>query len=109
MRSCLQGFFGPYRIKRAVGPVAYELELPPEARVHPVFHISMLKRAHGSFSSVPVSPLPITKDWEIDLQPNSVITHRWVYEAGQPVLELLISWCRARRFTEREVMIKIHH
>nr|GEY16782.1 hypothetical protein [Tanacetum cinerariifolium] len=47
----------------------------------------------GSFSSPPVIPLPITKDWEIDLQPNSVITHRWVYEAGQPVLELLIAWC----------------
>ncbi|KAM0028068.1 putative nucleotidyltransferase, Ribonuclease H [Helianthus debilis subsp. tardiflorus] len=86
-------FFGPYRIKRAVGPVAYELELPPEARIHLVFHISMLKPAHGSFSSVPTTPLPITKDWEIDLQPNSVITHRWVYEVGQPVLELLISWC----------------
>nr|GFB48764.1 chromo domain containing protein [Tanacetum cinerariifolium] len=38
-------------------------------------------------------PLPITKDWEIDLQPNSVITHRWVYKAGQPVLALLIAWC----------------
>ncbi|KAK9057995.1 hypothetical protein SSX86_022835 [Deinandra increscens subsp. villosa] len=86
-------FFGPYRIKRVVGPVAYELELPPEARIHPVFHISMLKPAHGSFSSIPTTPLPVTKDWEIDLQPNSVITHRWVHEAGQPVLELLISWC----------------
>ncbi|GKA45423.1 putative mitochondrial protein [Tanacetum coccineum] len=43
-------FFGPYRVKRAVGLVAYELELPPEARIHPV------------------------------------------YEAGQHVLELLISW-----------------
>ena len=25
--------------------------------------------------------------------PASVIDHRWVQEAGQPVLELLISWC----------------
>nr|GEV93316.1 hypothetical protein [Tanacetum cinerariifolium] len=55
-------FFRPYRVKRAVGPVAYELELPPKARIHPVFHISMLKPAHGSFSSPPVIPLPITKD-----------------------------------------------
>nr|GEY46147.1 retrotransposon Gag domain, retroviral aspartyl protease [Tanacetum cinerariifolium] len=47
----------------------------------------------GGADLVLVIPLPITKDWEIDLQPNSVITHRWVYEAGQPVLELLIAWC----------------
>lgn len=86
-------FFGPYRIKRAVGPVAYELELPPTARIHPVFHVSMLKPAHGSFPSDQQHPLPITKDWEIDLQPSSIVAHRWVSEAGQRVLELLISWC----------------
>ncbi|GJS30231.1 auxin response factor 1 [Tanacetum coccineum] len=73
--------------------VAYELELPPEAKIHPVFHVSMLKPARGSFSSVPTAPLPITKDWEIDLQPSSVVTHHWVYEAGCPNLELLVSWC----------------
>ncbi|KAJ0938963.1 putative chromatin remodeling & transcriptional activation CHROMO-DOMAIN family [Helianthus annuus] len=86
-------FYGPYRIKRTVGSVAYELELPHDARVHPVFHVSMLKPARGSFSAQPMAPLPITKDWEVDLQPNSIISHRWVYEAGEPVLELLVSWC----------------
>nr|GFB35037.1 peroxidase 64 [Tanacetum cinerariifolium] len=77
----------------------YQIRCRPAVRISgfhpgdPVFHISMLKPAHGSFSSPLVIPLPITKDWEIDLQPNSVITHRWVYKAGQPVLALLIAWC----------------
>ncbi|GJU29316.1 peroxidase 64 [Tanacetum coccineum] len=69
-------FYGPYRIIRKVGPVAYKLELPPNARIHPVFHVSMLKPAHGSFPSTPAPPLPITKDWEVDLQPSSVLAHR---------------------------------
>ncbi|PWA81057.1 hypothetical protein CTI12_AA191120 [Artemisia annua] len=86
-------FYGPYRILRKVGPVAYKLELRPAARIHPVFHVSMLKPAHGSFPSTPAPPLPITKDWEVDLQPSSVLAHCWVIEAGQPVLELLILWC----------------
>ncbi|WMV08326.1 hypothetical protein MTR67_001711 [Solanum verrucosum] len=38
-------YIGPYRISKRVGNVAYELELPQElATVHPVFHISMLKK-----------------------------------------------------------------
>ncbi|GJV29178.1 peroxidase 64 [Tanacetum coccineum] len=52
----------------------------------------MLKPAHGPISA-DIAPLPITKDWEIDIQPHSVLAHRWVYEAGKQVLELLISWC----------------
>ncbi|XP_049394628.1 uncharacterized protein LOC125858892 [Solanum stenotomum] len=38
-------YIGPYRISNRIGNVAYELELPPELpAVHPVFHISMLKK-----------------------------------------------------------------
>ena len=38
-------FVGPYKILKRVGKVIYELELPVElAAVHPVFHISLLKK-----------------------------------------------------------------
>ncbi|WMV33634.1 hypothetical protein MTR67_027019 [Solanum verrucosum] len=38
-------YIDPYKISKRVGNVAYELELPQElAAVHPVFHISMLKK-----------------------------------------------------------------
>ncbi|KAK4724590.1 hypothetical protein R3W88_027369 [Solanum pinnatisectum] len=41
-------YIGPYRISKSVGSVAYELELPQElAVVHPVFHVSMLKKCMG--------------------------------------------------------------
>ncbi|KAD4180225.1 hypothetical protein E3N88_28816 [Mikania micrantha] len=85
--------FGPYQIKRVIGPVAYELGLPPTARIHPVFHVSLLKPARGVLPSNPPVPLPINKDYELELSPFEILQHRWVIEAGHPVLELLVSWC----------------
>ncbi|WMV57982.1 hypothetical protein MTR67_051367 [Solanum verrucosum] len=46
-------YIGPYRISKRIGNVAYELELSQElAAVHPVFHISMLKKCMGDPSLI---------------------------------------------------------
>ncbi|WMV37414.1 hypothetical protein MTR67_030799 [Solanum verrucosum] len=46
-------YIDPYIISKRVGNVAYELELPQElAAVHPVFHISMLKKCMGDPSLI---------------------------------------------------------
>ncbi|WMV24155.1 hypothetical protein MTR67_017540 [Solanum verrucosum] len=51
-------YIGPYRISKRIGNVAYELELLSElAVVHPVFHISMLKKCMGDPSLI----IPIEK------------------------------------------------
>jgi deoxyuridine 5'-triphosphate nucleotidohydrolase len=41
-----QRFIGPYRISLVVSPVAYKLELPQTLKIHPVFHVSLLRPYH---------------------------------------------------------------
>ncbi|KAJ7949788.1 Ty3/gypsy retrotransposon protein [Quillaja saponaria] len=83
-------FFGPYKVIRQVGKVAYELELPSDSRLHPIFHVSLLRPARGQFPASP-PPLPISKDGELLLFAQ-VQSHRWVLDGGIPTLELLIEW-----------------
>jgi len=38
-------FLGPYQVTRRIGPVAYEIALPPQLEnLHPVFHVSQLRK-----------------------------------------------------------------
>jgi len=46
---------GPFKVKRNIRDISFELELPPTMRIHPVFHISLLEPAHPD---TPEGPAP---------------------------------------------------
>lgn len=51
-------FYEPFQITERIGPVAYRLQLPENARIHPIFHCSMLKSFKGSPENIKPAELP---------------------------------------------------
>ncbi|XP_070010319.1 uncharacterized protein [Nicotiana sylvestris] len=68
-------YVGPYRIIQRIGQVAYKLELPPEmSMVHPVFHVSMLRKVVGDLSSiVPVETIEVNEELSYEEVPVAIL------------------------------------
>ncbi|KAL9462725.1 hypothetical protein AB3S75_000683 [Citrus x aurantiifolia] len=87
-------YFGPYPILRRVGQVAYELKLPTGSRVHPVFHVSLLKKYVGEMPQFSTD-LPYVDDGGVlVLEPDRIIDVRWLKRGGKLVEQNLVRWKR---------------
>ena len=70
-------FIGSYEILERVGLVAYCLALPLElAKLHDVFHVSMLRRYRYDTSHIlPVQDIQVQEDFTFDEEPKAIIDH----------------------------------
>ena len=85
-------FYGPYKVIRKVGEVAYEIELPEGSRVHNVFHVSRLKKAIGQ-RVVPSAELPpIDEEGKLVLIPEAILDTRERTLRSRLIKEYLVKW-----------------
>lgn len=85
-------YFGPYQVMKKVGSVAYELELPSHSKIHPIFHVSLLKRKLGNDAMVQ-SELPLVgEDGQIQLEPLAILDRKLVKCNNRPSTEVLVQW-----------------
>lgn len=85
-------YFGPYKVIEKIGQVAYKLQLPTTSQVHPVFHISLLKKKLGP-NSVATTTLPrLGQDSQFVVYPARVLQRRTVKRNNAAVVQWLIQW-----------------
>jgi hypothetical protein len=85
-------YFGPFPVIARVGSVAYKLQLPSAARIHPVFHISQLKQYKGDTIDAYYPLSEITTELGPILQPESVLQARTVLKGPISAPQVLIKW-----------------
>ncbi|WVZ04846.1 hypothetical protein V8G54_018192 [Vigna mungo] len=85
-------YFGPFEVIPKIGQVAFKLLLPESAKIHPVFHISLLKKFHGN-QKQQYLPLPLTtSEFGPLIQPISILDSRTTVRNGKQVEQRLVQW-----------------
>ncbi|KAG6430405.1 hypothetical protein SASPL_108471 [Salvia splendens] len=84
-------FFGPFRIESRIGATAYRLQLPETTRIHPVFHVSLLKRAVGEAPAEANLPEGLGGN-DPPFLPEKVLDTRTDQRDGEAHSQVLIKW-----------------
>ncbi len=103
-KKLLSKYIGPFKVKRVISQVAYELDLPSTMHIHPVFHVSKLKVVKDSGSALPgrsvaeqaperPPPELINEDGEEEWEVERILKKRTVKRGkNSKRIEYLVQW-----------------
>ncbi|XP_022894110.1 uncharacterized protein LOC111408597 [Olea europaea var. sylvestris] len=75
-----------------IGKVAYKLILPPTCNIHPVFHVSKLRKAEGAVHAVKEVPSQLSEELEMLAEPETLLGMRPGLGSNIRGLDVLIQW-----------------
>ena len=85
-------YFGPFPVIERIGTVMYHLLLPPSARIHSVFHVSILKKCIGT-GHQQYYPLPLAAIVNAFVPvPMAILDSRRIQQQGSWVDQVHVQW-----------------
>src|ERR1051325_8871525 len=75
-------YLGPFEIIEKISPTAYKLQLPRTWKIHPVFHISLLKPYNTDDNEfnreIPEQPEILVEDEELEYEVENILNKKYV-------------------------------
>lgn len=92
-QKILVRFYCPFTIIKKISVVAYRLKLPPDCKIFPVFHISLLKWFKGDNPDQNAITIPLMSvDAHPIAIPHKIVAYRLINRKGKKVEHVLIEW-----------------
>ena len=93
-RKLTPKYLGPYQILKKIGPVAYHIALPPSlSNLHPVFHVSQLRRYNPDPSHIlAVDEVQVKDNLTYKAQPQKITDRRMKSLRGKEIALVKVQW-----------------
>ena len=86
-------FCGPFKILARIGPVAYQLALPTNLKIHNVFHVSLLKKyIHDPTHRIDWNLVQVEPEGEFQVEPLGILDWREITLWNRAVTQVKVQW-----------------
>ena len=85
-------YYGPYLIVERIGLLAYKLALPSHSKIHPVFHVSLLKKKVGDRVVIQSQLHYTNDDGQFLVKPVAILQRQMVKRNNVAAVRVLVQW-----------------
>jgi hypothetical protein len=86
-------FFGPFEILARIGPIAYQLALPTNLRIHNVFHVLLPKKyIHDPTHRIDWNSVQVEPEGEFQVEPLCILDRREITLWNRATTQVKVQW-----------------